>query len=521
MGLTTTAQAAPRYEGHRVVKVSAASNEAIAALRAAGAELLDERHSGGPVHLRVPPAADSQLAASGLSFEVVVADVQAQIDEERARLAGGGPVSHGAGFFDDFRDLTAIESHLDTLATDRPDLVQQVDVGTSLEGRTIRGIEIAHPDLPPDAPAVLLTGTMHAREWLATMTAICMADTLVHGEGTDPAITEALGVVSVIVIPVLNPDGYVYSWQDDRYWRKNRRDGTGVDLNRNFPVGWGGPGSSNDPQENDFHGAGPLSEPESAALVDFVVARPQLVAHLDYHTFGRLLLYPWGYTNDDAPDDALLSGLATTQAEAMAAVHGEDYIPLKGSDLYPAAGVVDDWAYGDVGLMAFVPELRPGFEGPGDFVVSPDQIGPTCQESLAGALTLLAWAGGLEPDPDPPDDTGGETTDGGTTDTGPSADSGSGSPPQDTGVGVTGSDDNDSGRPPDPDDAGDDDTAPPLGSDGTAADATGDSTAQDTTDDDGCACATSASAGDRAPARWGWALLLAGLNRRRRSGHRG
>jgi len=46
------------------------------------------------------------------------------------------------------------------------------------------------------------------------------------------------------IIPILNPDGYVYTWTDDRAWRKNLFQGenplcTGVDLNRNSDVGFG------------------------------------------------------------------------------------------------------------------------------------------------------------------------------------------------------------------------------------------------------------------------------------------
>jgi len=404
LALPQLASAAPRYDGHALIEVEIDDLASLDVLVQAGADVLDERPGPGKVQLRVPPNARAQLEASGLPFTVHVADLQPRVDAERARLAVAGPVSHQAGFFDDFRDLQTNEAHLDALAAEFPDRVELLDVGLSLEGRPIRAISIYAGD-DPNPPAILFTGTIHAREWLSTTTAMCIADTFAREDGTDPALAEAIGAVRLMVVPLLNPDGYVWSWDVERYWRKNRRDGIGVDLNRNFSWEWGGPGSGADPSEENYRGPSALSEPESQALADFMEARPDLVAHSDLHTFGQLILYPWGYTNDPSPDDDVLQQLAQAQVDAMADASGAEYIPLQGADLYPAAGVLDDWAYGELGLMSFAPELRPSFEGPGDFVVAPSEIGPACAENIAAALVLMQWASGQEP--------GGGTTTGG------------------------------------------------------------------------------------------------------------
>src|SRR5436305_1081127 len=83
-----------------------------------------------------------------------------------------------------------------------------------------------------------------AREWIAAMTTTCVADRLVRDYDRDPAIRDFVDRHDLWIVPVANPDGYQHSWSADRYWRKNRRDGHGVDLNRNFGVAWGGAGSS-------------------------------------------------------------------------------------------------------------------------------------------------------------------------------------------------------------------------------------------------------------------------------------
>ena len=45
------------------------------------------------------------------------------------------------------------------------------------------------------------------------------------------------------ILPMMNPDGYIYTRNEDRFWSKNRRSFPnqtciGVNLNRNFPSHW-------------------------------------------------------------------------------------------------------------------------------------------------------------------------------------------------------------------------------------------------------------------------------------------
>ena len=59
-----------------------------------------------------------------------------------------------------------------------------------------------------------------------------LADELAAGYGVDSRITGLLQLVDVYIVPIVNPDGYEYTYAPggDRFWRKNRRDnGTGCD----------------------------------------------------------------------------------------------------------------------------------------------------------------------------------------------------------------------------------------------------------------------------------------------------
>ena len=74
------------------------------------------------------------------------------------------------------------------------------------------------------------------------------------------------------ILPVVNPDGYRYTFQYDRLWRKNRRKGTscsGVDLNRNFGYRWGGKGTSSNMCYETYRGSKAFSEPETDAIRNF------------------------------------------------------------------------------------------------------------------------------------------------------------------------------------------------------------------------------------------------------------
>ena len=102
-----------------------------------------------------------------------------------------------------------------------------LDVGESIEGRPIRGIEIRSPN--KDAGVILISAGQHAREWIAMATGTCVADELVT-RADEPEIDALLGELTFVIVPVVNPDGYTYTFSDERFWRKNRRDGTGVDI---------------------------------------------------------------------------------------------------------------------------------------------------------------------------------------------------------------------------------------------------------------------------------------------------
>ncbi len=239
---------------------------------------------------------------------------------------------------------------------------------------------------------MLIDGTQHAREWLATMSTMCVADRLVHDYDRDPAVRDFVDHTELWVVPVVNPDGYQYTWSTDRYWRKNRRGGYGVDLNRNFSVAWGGGGSSGSKRAETYRGEYAFSEPETRALRD-LVEREGIALHIDFHTYSQLVLFPWNHTSTPAPDRDRLAAIGDRMTSAIYATHQATYKLMQGVELFPAAGTMTDWMYGEARARSYTIELRPdGWpdRGRGGFVQPPEQIRATCDEAMAAVLELRA-----------------------------------------------------------------------------------------------------------------------------------
>jgi carboxypeptidase T len=346
----------------------------------------EERGAELPLDVVVPSDALAELTAAGVPYQVLVPDIDAVAAAEAERLRS--PAADTADWFGEYRDYNAITAELRALTELAPDRVAMQAIGNTLENRPLWALRIGGG--APGATPMLINGTQHAREWIAAMVTTCVADRLVRGYAGDPAIRAFVDHTQLWVVPVVNPDGYQYSWSTNRYWRKNRRDRHGVDLNRNFSVAFGGTGSSRNQRSETYHGPYAFSEPESAALRD-LARRERVALHVDFHAYGQLLLYPWAYTGTPAKDRDRFAGLGDRMASAMFAAHQTRYRLMSGVDLYAAAGTMSDWMYGEAGALSYTIELRP--KGPGGangFVLPPEQIRPTCDEGLAAVLALRA-----------------------------------------------------------------------------------------------------------------------------------
>lgn len=308
------------------------------------------------------------------------------------RCDNNPPATPDAGLYHTYAE---IDTELHQLAAAHPQIAQVSSIGKSLEGRELWAIKISDNVAQSEAEStVVFLGAHHAREWISVDVPFLLVKHLLTQYGADTTVTRLVDHAEIWVVPMVNPDGHQYSVTTARLWRKNRRnngDGTyGVDLNRNYGYQWGGPGSSGDTYSEIYRGPSPFSEPETQVVRDFLQQRrPRSL--ISYHSFSQLILYPWGYTSNPAPDKSLLNGLAVTMADRIRAVHNVVYTPEQSSDLYLASGDVTDWLYGVQGVFNFTIELRPTSISPG-FELPESQIAPTFEENLPAALYLINWA---------------------------------------------------------------------------------------------------------------------------------
>jgi murein tripeptide amidase MpaA len=149
----------------------------------------------------------------------------------------------------------------------------------------------------------------------------------------------------------LLPEGLIEDY--DGYLIKVARQPEGLDFNRNFPFQWR--------PEGEQEGAGPYpaSEPEIKALVDFIIAHPNINVGLTYHTFSRVILRPFSTKADeDMETDDLwvykkLGNIGTeiTGYRNVSTYHDFKYHPKE-----VTTGAFDDWLYDYLGMYTFTIE---------------------------------------------------------------------------------------------------------------------------------------------------------------------
>jgi carboxypeptidase T len=272
----------------------------------------------------------------------------------------------------DYHNYAEMVAELNQVIMDHADIVDMFSIGQTWEGRELWTVKISdNPEVDEDEPEVLYIGHQHAREHLTVEMMLFIVNYLTDSYGLSDRVTNLVNSREVYVMVNTNPDGgeYDIATGSYRYWRKNRRDngdGTyGVDLNRNWGYMFDCGGASDNPASDTYHGPYAFSEPETRAIRDFVANHPDITVSLDFHTYGEMVLWPYGYTFADVPPDmsAMDHQVFVIMGQSMASTNG--YTPMQSSDLYIASGIYVDWMYGAHGIFAFTFEMYPQTSPPG------------------------------------------------------------------------------------------------------------------------------------------------------------
>ncbi|KAK3849632.1 hypothetical protein Pcinc_043621 [Petrolisthes cinctipes] len=295
-----------------------------------------------------------------------------------------------------YHPLEEIEAYLQELAAS-VSWVSVESIGKTFEGRDMWVATLAAPGGTSPKPSVWIDCGIHAREWITPATCVYGLDLLTENYGTDPDVTAFLDKYNVYVLPVHNPDGYYYTWSDDRLWRKNRMQHPGdtchgVDLNRNFDDGhWGGAGTSDNSCGGTYCGPTGFSELETQAVRDYtnqLYSNNNLTAYFTIHSYGQMWMYAYGWGAEDTPHEQELFRVSETGVTALRSVH--DTVYTYGSiyeTIYPASGTSIDWSYSRGVVHTYTLELRD--EGQNGFLLPADQIIATAEETWTGLIAAI------------------------------------------------------------------------------------------------------------------------------------
>jgi hypothetical protein len=325
-------------------------------------------------------------------------------------VPGRGPVKKIGEEYQVYKSFDAprngIKAQLNKIKATYPHICQLKTIGHSIQGRPMLAMRLTNEKIKGKKAQVLFLATHHAREWVATQMAMRLIKYLTANFGSNGRVTDLLNTTEVWVIPVGNPDGYQYTFTNERLWRKNLRDNDGdnaitiadgVDINRNFASHWGldEEGSSAIWSSGTYRGVAPASEPETQAVVNFI-EKNNFKFIVSYHTHGNLILYPWGWqVKTTSLDDPLFVAQAGTDAEpaimdSLQPPGEEGYDPGVGADLYITNGDFTDWTYGSMGIPSYTVEFTKGY----DFRFPDDEsmVQTVFEDSLEFALSLAESA---------------------------------------------------------------------------------------------------------------------------------
>jgi len=338
-------------------------------------------HAAGFVEARLSPGEFTALQQSGYRVEIDPTLTESAneplqpLPDQFAGIPG----------FPCYRTVEENFATLDQIATNHPGIASLVDIGNSWDkvtaggpaGFDLRVLVLSNKSRPGPKPRFFLMAEHHARELTTTETVLRFAEELVAGYNVDADITWLLDYYEIHILPMANPDGR--KWAElGYYWRKNTDSangctnipGLGTDLNRNLGHNWGLGGSSGSPCNETYRGPTPFSEPENQAIRDYVRAlfadqRGPLDSDaaptnatglvISVHSYSQLVLYPWGWTTNPAPN---LTALRTLGGRFG---YFNRYTVQPGIALYATSGTVDDWVYGELGVASYTFELGTAF----------------------------------------------------------------------------------------------------------------------------------------------------------------
>lgn len=394
-----------RYAGDKVIRLIPKSEEEALALKNVYHQLkvdlwqpssISYVSEGTITDVHVTQNASRTLLAflqeTNIQYKVLIEDLQKAVENENSMQTQRNRRSLSEYNYEVYHSLEDIQSWMHHLNQTQPGLVRVFSIGRSFEGRPLFIIQLGRKSQVYKR-AVWIDCGIHAREWIGPAFCQWFVREAILTYKTDPAMRKMLNHLYFYIMPVLNVDGYHFSWTHDRFWRKTRSRNSkfrcrGVDANRNWKVKWCDEGASAHPCDDTYCGPFPESEPEVKAVANFLRKhRKRIRAYLSFHAYAQMLLYPYSYKHETIPNFSCVEFAAHKAVKALRSVHGIRYRHGPASQtLYVSSGNSMDWAYKNGIPYSFAFELRDtGYFG---FLLPEMLIKPTCTETMLAVKNI-------------------------------------------------------------------------------------------------------------------------------------
>ncbi|XP_078085102.1 carboxypeptidase O-like isoform X2 [Mustelus asterias] len=350
----------------------------------------------GEVHARIPASAlgtvKGELKERALQYSVLIQNIQELLDKQ-IESEGEQSLSTRAHSYTKYHPMEEIYQWMEEMKENYKELVTQHLLGITYEKRPMYYLKISRKSDKPKKIIWMDCG-IHAREWIAPAFCQWFVREVLETYIADPKTDQFLQHIDFYILPVLNIDGYIYSWTKDRLWRKSvspcvNSTCFGTDLNRNFDANWCSIGASRNCCSNIHCGSAPESEPETLAVAGFIRKHQRdLLCYLTIHSYGQLILTPYGYTNATASNHEEMMRVGEKAANALEQKHGTKFkVGPSSWILYYSSGSSRDWA-GDLQIdFSYTFELRDN--GTYKFILPENQIQATCEETTAAVTTIV------------------------------------------------------------------------------------------------------------------------------------
>jgi len=353
--------------------------------------------------LALQPKLESYFQQHNLSYHVHIADLEQHFNDSMVPSTAASDLGFDP-FFDAYRTYEQMRAEMERYQTTYNG---RFGLTVSLQAyptKTFNGNTIWYSavtgrgGITTTKKAVFWEGCIHAREWISCMTMMFAMNQLLelYAAGNADVVRWMDGLV-IYITPVVNVDGFLWTWSNNRNWRKTRSTypGTtciGTDPNRNWDTsGWGTVGGSTDPCSDTYFGPSRFSERCVQAVSNFLMTNQNWVQFVDWHTYGNMFFSPYGFQCSLPPqqDYNYQYAIDRETALAIAAVYRTTWTyGTICNTIYAVGGGSTDWAYLQNKLrQSFGAELLGNtFSPPASSIILAGQ------ETWAGMKILLQYA---------------------------------------------------------------------------------------------------------------------------------